>query len=200
MPQAPRQNNKAPFLIAGVCAGIAGLLTFLVIHHFWIQPIWFIMPVGLIIAALGGVAVGWSYAEIYSALPTRPWTFLTVTAIIAAILAPSIVLSQLRAPLIDPVTSSIPPQGGTRAALHFVFELVVTAMLIGGALGWFLGYTPRAALATAITGLAYALGPGHNIPLLGNTPAVGKGIVLLLAITLTSTFVLVEVSAWQLKK
>jgi hypothetical protein len=31
-----------PFLTAGVCAGVAGLLTFLLIHHFWIQPIWFI--------------------------------------------------------------------------------------------------------------------------------------------------------------
>ena len=56
-------------LIAGVLSGIAGLLTFLVIHHFWILPIWFIAPAGLIIAALGGLAVGWSYAEIQAGLP-----------------------------------------------------------------------------------------------------------------------------------
>ena len=31
-------------LIAGLLAGIAGLLVFLTIHHFWIRPIWFILP------------------------------------------------------------------------------------------------------------------------------------------------------------
>ena len=102
-----------PFLIAGACAGIAGLLTFLVIHHFWIQPIWFIAPVGLVIAGLGGLAVGWSYAEIQAALPPPPWTFLTVTAVNLIILAPSFVLAELRAPLIDPLTVSILP-GGAR--------------------------------------------------------------------------------------
>ena len=184
-----------PFLIAGACAGIAGLLTFLVIHHFWIQPIWFIAPVGLVIAGLGGLAVGWSYAEIQAALPPPPWAFLAVTAVILIILAPSFVLAELRAPLIDPLTVSILPGGGTHAALHFALELVLTAALMGAAVGWVLGRTPQAALATAVAGLAYALGPGHNIPFLGGTPAAGKGLLLLLAITLVSAFVLVQVSA-----
>jgi len=51
------------------------------------------------------------------------------------------------------------------------------------------------ALATAVAGLAYTLDPGHNIPLLGNTPAAGKGLLLLLTITLVSAFVVVQVSA-----
>ena len=46
-------------LIAGSLSGIAGLLVFLVIHHFWIRPIWFILPVGLMIAGFGGLAAGW---------------------------------------------------------------------------------------------------------------------------------------------
>lgn len=186
----------APFLVAGACSGVAGLLTFLVIHHFWIQPIWFIAPVGLVIACLGGLAVGWSYAEIYAALPPPPWTFLAVTALIAAILAPSILLAELRPPLIDPVSFAIPPLGGPYAARRFIAELVITAVIAGGVVGWLLGNTRQAALATALAGLAYALGPGHNIPLLGNTPAAGKGLLLLLAITLVSSFVLMEVSAW----
>ncbi len=189
------KDSMTPFLIAGVCAGVAGLLTFLLIHHFWIQPIWFIAPVGLLIAGLGGLAVGWSYAEIYTALPPRPWTFLAVTAIIGVILAPSILLAQFRAPLFDVATFSIPPQGGPRAAIHFVSELVLTAVIVGAVIGWLLGHTPQATIATAIAGLVYALGPGHNIPLLGNTPAVGKGIILLLVITLVAALVLVEVSA-----
>ena len=188
-----------PYLIAGACAGIAGLFTFLVIHHFWIRPIWFIAPIGLVIAGLGGLAVGWSYAEIHAALPARPWTTLALTAIILIILAPSFVLAELRAPLIDPITVSIPPGGGSRAAIHFVWELVLTAVLVGAAIGWYLGHTPQAAIATAVAGLVYALGPGHNIPLLGSTPGAGKGFILLLAITVVSAFVLVEVSARLLK-
>ena len=50
-------------------------------------------------------------------------------------------------------------------------------------------HTRQAALSTAVAGFVFALGPGHNIPLLGNTRVVGKGIVLLLAITMVSAFV-----------
>ncbi|MBI3733405.1 MAG: hypothetical protein HY259_08110, partial [Chloroflexi bacterium] len=67
-----------PELIAGVLAGVAGLLVFLTIHHFWIEPIWFILPAGLVIAALGGLAVGWSYAEIRVGLPPRPWMTVSI--------------------------------------------------------------------------------------------------------------------------
>lgn len=200
MSHAVHKRSTTPFLIAGVCAGVAGLVTFLIIHHLWIQPIWFIAPVGLVIACLGGLAVGWSYAEIYDTLPSRPWTTLAVIAIITVVLAPSILLAQLRAPLIDVATFSIPPQSGSRAAAHVVFELVVTAVIAGATIGWLLGHTRQAACATALAGLVYAVGPGHNIPLLGNTPATGKGIVLLFAITFVSAFVLVAVGAGLLKR
>ena len=190
----------SPFLFAGVCASLAGLLTFLVIHHFWIQPIWFIAPIGILIAALGGLAVGWSYREIYPSLPPRPWTFLALVAVIAIILAPSIILAQFRAPLIDLNTFTIPAPGGSRAVILFFFELVVTSVLVGAAVGWFLGHSRDAVISTSVAGLVYALGPGHNIPFLGNTPVVGKGTILLLAITLVSAFVLVEVSTYLMKK
>jgi hypothetical protein len=42
----------------------------------------------------------------------------------------------------------------------------------------------------ALAGLLLALGPGHNIPFLGNTPAVGKEIPLLTAIGLASSVAL----------
>lgn len=184
------------YLIAGVVSGIAGLLTFLVIHHFWIMPIWFITPFGLIIAALGGLAVGLSYEEIRQGLPPRPWTSLGLTVMIAAILAPSILIAQLRAPLIDITTGSIPPESRGQVITHFILELVLTASLAGGLAGWFLGHTWRAALTTSLAGLIFALGPGHNIPFLGNTPATGKGLALLLAISLVSAMVLVEAQAW----
>jgi len=161
-------------LIAGSLSGIAGLLVFLVIHHFWIRPIWFILPVGLMIAGFGGLAAGWSYTEIKTGLPPRPWAALALVAVIGVILAPSILLAQLRQPLINITTGIIPPEEAGRVTLHFVLELLITAGVVGGLAGWLLGHTLRAAMATALAGLVFALGPGHNIPFLGSTPAVGK--------------------------
>jgi hypothetical protein len=182
-------------LIAGLLAGIAGLLVFLTIHHFWIRPIWFILPAGLVIAGLGGLAVGWSYAEVKAGLPPRPWTALAVFALVAATLLPAIVIAQLRPPPID-VASGMILRGGTAGVVaRFMIELLLTATLVGGLLGWWLGHTPRAAFATALAGFVFALGPGHNVPFLGNTPGVGKGLVLLTAIILVSALVLVETEA-----
>jgi hypothetical protein len=63
---------------------------------------------------------------------------------------------------------------------------------VGGLAGRRLGGRNRAALAMALAGLVFALGPGHNVPLLAGTPGVGKGALLLIAITSVSTLVLVE--------
>jgi len=187
-----RERSMTSYLTAGVLAGMAGLLTFLLIHHFWIRPISFILPAGLPIAALGGLAVGWSYAEIHTGLPSRPCTAIAFTGLIAVILAPSVVLSQLRTPILDSATSAIAPGQGMYAATRFVLDLVLTAVLVGAAVGWLLG----AAVATAVAGAAFAIGPGHNIPFLGNTPAAAKGLILLFAITLVSALVLVEAATW----
>ncbi len=189
-----------PNLVAGLLASIAGLMTFLTIHHFWIQPIWFILPPGIVMAGLGGLAVGWSYEEIHDGLPQHPWTFIGMTILIGGILAPSIILAQLREPILDVESFSIPPGATSRAIRSFVLELVLTAILVGGAAGWFLGHSWRASAATGLAGLIFALGPGHNIPLLGNTPATGKGILLLLAIVLISSIVLVESSEWLARR
>jgi len=40
------------YLIASILASIGGLIVFLAIHHFWIMPIWYIFPPGLLIAVL----------------------------------------------------------------------------------------------------------------------------------------------------
>ncbi len=183
-------------LIAGVLAGVTGLLVFLTIHHFWIRPIWFILPPGLFIAALGGLAVGWAYSEIQTALPPRPWTSLAVFAIVALTLSPAILLAQLRPPPLDISTGAIVDGSSTGVVIaRVVLELLLTATIVGALMGWLLVRTRQAALAMALASLVFAIGPGHNIPLLGNTPAVGKGIVLLIAIIATSAIVLVESNA-----
>jgi hypothetical protein len=184
-------------LIPGVAAGIAGLIVFLILHHLWIAPIWFILPFGLVVAAVGGAAVGWAYGELLPNLPQRPWTILAVTGLIAIILLPSIILAELREPLFD-----ITVPGGRlrvstgRAAMVFVLELLLTATLVGGAAGWLIGLSGQAAIATAVAGFIYALGPGHNIPLVGGTPGVGKELAIMTAVVVVSALVMVEVQAW----
>jgi membrane associated rhomboid family serine protease len=74
-------SNRKASLIAGLLAGITGLLVFLVIHHLWIKPIWFILPLGLVIAAAGGLAAGWAYSELLPGLPRRPWTIFALASL-----------------------------------------------------------------------------------------------------------------------
>jgi hypothetical protein len=164
-------------LIAGLLSGITGFLVFLVIHHFLIVPIWFIAPVGLVVAGLGGLTVGWSYAEIKSGLPPRPWTSLAVFALVGAILTPAILLAQLRPPLFDLSTGAIASGSTADVIVRMAIELLLTATVVGGLAGWLLGHTRQAVLATALAGFVFALGPGHNIPALGNTPGVRKEII-----------------------
>ena len=191
----------ATSLIAGLLSGIVGLLVFLTIHHFWIKPIWFILPPGLVIAALGGLAVGWSYAEIQSELPPRPWTSLAVFVLVGATLTPATLLAQLRPPPLNISTGAIIDGSSTGVVIaRVVIELLLTATVVGGLAGWWLGHTGRAAFATALAGFVFALGPGHNVPLLGNTPAVGKGVVLLIIIIFVSAIVLVESQAWLARR
>jgi len=185
-------NGKAS-LIAGMFAGTTGLLVFLVIHHFWIKPIWSVLPLGLVIAATGGLAVGWAHSELFSGLPRRPWTIFAWVALIGLTLVPSIILAQLRPPLFTRTGMNVTATVSVaQAAVIFVRDLLLPATVIGGLGGWLIGRTRRAAFATALAGFVFALGPGHNVPFLGNQPATGKGIILLLAIVLTASIVLVE--------
>lgn len=190
------RDMELSFLIAGVLSGIAGLLVFLVIHHIWILPIWFILPVGLVISCAGGLAVGWAYQELRSGLPPRPWTPLALIALIGFILLPSILLAELRQPMFDnTVPGGLLVVSTRQAVLRFILELLATSTIVGALAGWWIGHNSRAALATALAGFVFALGPGHNIPLLGGTPGNIKGVALLLAVITVSAVVLVEAQA-----
>jgi hypothetical protein len=190
-------NNNAA-LIAGVLAGITGLLAFLIVHALWIMPIWFILPVGLLVAGGGGLAVGWSYAELQDRLPRRPWTTLAIVLLISLILLPSLLLAELRQPMfaISPAGVVNLAIGVPEAVIRFIGELLLTATVTGGLLGWWLGRTRRAAVATAVAGFVFALGPGHNIPFIGGTSGVGKEVAIMATIIVVSALVLVEGYAW----
>lgn len=185
------QNPKAD-LIAGVLAGIAGLLTFLALHALWILPIWFILPLGLVLAGAGGLAVGRAYAEFHHRLPSRPWAVLAVVILSAVILLPAVILAEMREPLfvVTAGTAAL-AVAPSIVVVRFILELLLTTTLMGGLVGWWLGRTRRAAMATAGAGFVFALGPGHNIPFIGGTPGVGQEIVIMAAIIVVSALVLV---------
>ncbi len=190
-----RTNSAA--LIAGVLAGMAGLLAFLALHALWILPIWFILPVGLLAAGGGGLAVGWAYAELNWRLLGSPWTALAVVGVIAVILLPAFVLAELLGPVFT-VTPAGPMQTVATSVIvvRFVGGLLATATIVGGLVGWWLGRTRRAAVATAVAGFVFALGPGHNIPFIGGTPGVVKELAIMAAVIVVSALVLVEGHAW----
>lgn len=183
---------------AGALAGIAGLAVFLAIHAVWIEPIWFIAPVGLVLAVAGGGSIGAAYAVLLPRLPRRPWTAPAVVASVAIVLLPAFVVGEL----LGPVYSTRPESAGAllisepEALAIFVVGLLGTATGVGAALGWLVGRTRRAAGTMALAALVFALGPGHNIPLLGATPAVAKELVILAAVVGVSAAVLVEGHAW----
>jgi hypothetical protein len=181
--------------VAGVLAGAAGLLVFLVIHHLWIAPIWFILLPGLALAGLGGLAVGRAYGELHHRLPPRPWRHLAWAGLVGLTLVPALVLAELRPPLFDADTGEL-SRGTTPGlvAARFAGELLLPATLAGAIGGHLLGGR-RAARRMGLAGLVFALGPGHNVPLLGGTSGAAKGAVLLVAIVVVSTGVLVEAHA-----
>jgi hypothetical protein len=120
-----------------------------------------------------------------------------VVGLIALILGPAVVLAELHGPvftgtLADPVPTVAP----WVIVARFVGELLATAAIVGGLVGRLMGHTRRAALATGVAGFMFALGPGHNITLIGGTPGVGKEFVIMSAVTFVSALVLVEGHAW----
>lgn len=181
---------------AGVLAGIAGLATFLIAHHAWIVPIWFITPAGALIAATGGAVVGLSYAELRPHLPEQPWTAGVMLLIVGAMLLAAVVIAQLRGPILQMSpggASLLVPTG--QAILDFVLGLLGSAAVVGVLLGWLIGRTRRAVALTAGAAAVIALGPGHNIPLLGGTPAVAKELVILVLVGVVASTVLVAAEA-----
>lgn len=160
MLQKSRMKTADVTVISGVLSGLASVLVFMIVHAIWITPIWFIFPIGVVLAAGGGMAVSRAYVEFKHRLPPPPWTVMALTAIVFATLLPAFILAQLHQPffaLDGTLLVGIPV-----LVKHFVVDLLLTAACAGALIGWGLARTRRAALATALAGVAFALGPGHN--------------------------------------
>jgi len=191
------RRASEPAVLAGSLAGIAGLAVFLLLHQLWIVPIWFIAPAGAVMAVVGGAAAGASYVALRPRLPPRPWTSAAVTALFAGTLVPAILVAQSRGPIF-----AIGADGGgallvpaTDALLEVLSGLIGGSAVSGAALGSLIGRSHHAARTTILAAVALALGPGHNIPLLGGTPAVGRELAILGAVFVVAAVVLVEAEA-----
>lgn len=201
LPGKQVKANTGHAIISGALSGITGLLVFLTIHALWIMPIWFILPMGLVIAVVGGIAAGWGYAEIKPNLPPRPWSIPIFIALTGAVLLPGTLLAELRAPMFTfTPTGPLLQMEIASAVMLFVVELLLTAALTGGLLGWLIGRTWCAAYRMALAGFIFALGPGHNIPFIGGTGGVFKEWAMMGAIIVASAVILVEGHAWITKQ
>lgn len=186
-------GNRGAMLISGVMSGLISLLVFMVVHAIWITPIWFVLPLGVVLAGGGGMVVSWAYVEIKHRLPPPPWSVLAVAAIVFATLLPAFALAQLHPRFFT--------LGGTLLVKvpvlirHFILDLLLTAFAMGALIGWWLGRTRRAALATGLAGIAFALGPGHNTAFVTIVPGVAglalKMLTLMGIIIFTAAIVLV---------
>lgn len=183
----------------GVAAGLTGLVVFLSLHAVWVLPIWFVAPLGVVAATLGGVAVGWAFLQVEPRLSQRlVFRWLAVAGGAVLVLIPSLLVAWAGDPyftVFDGVrraSSDIPG-----IALRFVVEFLVVTTLSGAALGWVVTRSRRGTVAVATAALAFALGPGHNLPFfhLLAAPAVARtGLLLTLAtiVAASATFVVVD--------
>lgn len=190
--------DRSACVAAGTLAGVSGLAAFLVVHHLWIAPIWFIAPFGAPVAAAGGALVGAAYAELRPQLPGRPWTAAWVVGGAAVVLMPAVVIGELHGPVYAMGTDGqgilLVPR--SEAVAMFAGGLLATSTAAGALVGAQVGRSRRAAVLTALAALGIALGPGHNVPLLGGTPATPKQLAILALVLGVAAVVQVEAAEW----
>lgn len=185
--------------LPGVLAGLVGFVVFLLLHAVWIRPIWFVAPLGIAIAGIGGVAVGWAFADVKPHLPAGVigrWVAVGVGAVL--VLTPTMILVQLGDPYVPVVdgVAQVEAVDVPSLAVRFVVELIVVTAVTGAGVGWLLTRRRRGALAVSAASVALALGPGHNIPffqLASHLTATRTALLLLLAAIASASMVLVTV-------
>jgi ABC-type Co2+ transport system permease subunit len=84
----------------------------------------------------------------------------------------------------------------SEAVAMFTGGLLATATAAGALIGARVGRSRRAAVLTALAAMGIAVGPGHNIPLLGGTPATPKQLAILAIVLGVASVVQVEAAAW----
>ncbi len=164
--------KKTPFLqsryaLAGGAAGAFGFLAFLIIHHFLIMPIWFIAGFGIIVAIPTGMLVGWAFEAMQVRLPRNPFAAILIfSALLTLVLALSFFVSSQQSPIENMLFGGNRLRPGFEVAIasRFAIDLFLVSAAGGAALGWLIGRSRQAAGRMAAAALAFAAGPGHNVP------------------------------------
>lgn len=148
-------------------------------------------------AGAGGAVVGALYATLRPHLPRSPWTAPAVAALNASMLAPAVLIDELHGPIF-----ALDADGGgtllvpsAEALVAVLVGLLGTSALMGAIVGALIGRRRRAVDATTLAAIVLAIGLGHNISLLGGTPAFGKELAILGAVVVVASVVLVEAEA-----
>lgn len=170
--------------LAGALAGVVGLALFTLLHAVLIVPMWDILAIAALPAALGGLAIGWAFDELLrrGKLPARPWQGIAFGALmflpLAAVELATFALGPVPVDRID---------GG-----QFTLELLA-AVPVGVVLGLALTRDARGALVLGLAALVLALTIGHNIPFFAVTGWAGQRMTLvMLAVVLASGLLLAE--------
>ncbi|MFD1513539.1 hypothetical protein [Halomarina rubra] len=153
--------------LPGVLAGLVGCGVFLVLHALWILPIWFVAPVGVVVAGLGGALVDVAFRTVEPRLPAGLFgRSLALCVGSVLVLVPTVALVQVGAPYLPTVDGAVRTAAVDvpAVALRFVVEFLLVTALAGAGVGWLLTRRRRGALAVAAGAVAIALGPGHNLP------------------------------------
>lgn len=86
-------SNRQIMLLSGALSGLISFLAFMIIHHITIVPIWFVFPLGIVLAIGGGMAVSWAYGEFKHRFSLPPIAVLAVIAIVFATLLPAFLIA-----------------------------------------------------------------------------------------------------------
>lgn len=194
-PSEPRPVQQVPLrasLLGGVVAAVAALGLFLELHALWILPIWFILAPGLAIAGAAGLALGWAYHETSDRMPSsRLLRVFLVLAVLALTLVPAQLLALSRSPVPVEVLANLPPD----EALRSLIEVSVSAGVAGALLSLVARVQLRAVGPCALAASLYAVGIGHNVPLIALPWALAKMWSIMLLVTVVASTVLVVVAS-----
>lgn len=163
---APEPFLTSRYALAGALAGLAGFLAFLLIHQALIVPIWFIAPLGAVVAVLAGVLVAWAFEALRPRLPRNTWlAVLAFTALLTLTQVAAYFASSVQEPIATMVfrNQALPGRLGT-ILTRFAIDLFLTSAIAGALAGWLIGRSTPAAGRMALAALGFAIGPGHNTP------------------------------------
>jgi hypothetical protein len=119
--------SKGRFVVSGAVAGVTSTVVFTVIHDIFISDIWFSLIPMLVVGALCGLCVAWSYALLVSAPSAGSWLRynLLYVAMFALLGAISVLLFEPVTTMAAVVTANGPPDALIGQALPLTAAFTV---------------------------------------------------------------------------